>query len=261
MNNQSLGYNPNSTIGEMEPHLAPENMAVNQTYFSELVDLPSVNIFQKGECIDCLFPYCTENRYECHAPGGLKRILYEFHEDSNPIERCCCFHCRGFKMQINNIINPKNNISVLMEGRKPCSLVCLYGCGCGKPSLSVNITSPVGMNLGKAKLNYNSCFCAIFKNRIDIFDNAGQIRFCIRPNCFCIGCFCGSYAKCCDILYHIYQNDVAVGNVTKLTCNEFRTFCTKANDFTINFPPQAKPEEKMLIIIGVILLDYLSFPL
>ena len=260
MNNQQLGYNPtqeNSIIGMTSPNLG-DNQLIQPNYFNELADLPSVDIFQDTGCLDCLFPLCIPNKYRCHTPGGAQK-LYEFHEDSGCCERCCLYNCRGFTMNINNFVSPKNNVSVLMEGKKPCSLICYCGCGCGKPSLSVSLKSPQGMMLGKAQLNFDSCLCAICDNRIDIIDKAGQLRYCIKKKCFCIGCFAGCCAKCCDILFHIYQDNSEVGYVTKLGCDGIRLFFTKADNFTINFPSQASPEEKMLIIIGVILLDYFSF--
>ena len=45
----------------------------------------------------------------------------------------------------------------------------------------------------------------------------------------------------------------------KLKCSSCYTFCPKGDNYDISFPPNASPEEKFLIIIGVILLDYLSF--
>ena len=176
MNNQTPGYNAtqeNSSIGMTIPNSGDNQLIqMNQSYFNELADLSSVDIFQDTGCIDCLFPLCTTNRYRCHASGGNQK-LYEFQEESDCCERCCLYPCRSFTMNINNIVSPKNNVSVLMEGKKPCSLICYCGCGCGKPSLSVSLKSPQGMILGKAKLNFDSCFCAIFNNRIEIIDKAG----------------------------------------------------------------------------------------
>ena len=223
-----------------------------------MADLSSVDIFQDTGCIDCLFPLCISNKYRCHAPGETQK-WYEFQEESDCCERCCLYSCRSFTMNISNIVSPKNNISVLMEGKKPLSHICCCGCGCGRQSLSVDLKSPQGMKLGSAKLNFDSCFCAILKNHIEIIDKTDQLKYSIKPNCFWIGYACGCCSKCYEILYHIYQDDVEVGNITKLSCDGIRLFCTKADNLTINFPLQASPEEKMLIIIGVILLDYISF--
>ena len=67
-------------------------------------------------------------------------------------------------------------------------------------------------------------------------------------------------ARCCSILYNITDDKGAkVGQVEKLSCDGLGTCCPKADNYSIRFPPDASPGEKMLIIVGTILLDFLSF--
>lgn len=55
------------------------------------------------------------------------------------------------------------------------------------------------------------------------------------------------------------QDGQTVGTIIKDTCNDAVTFFTKADNYLINFPLNATPQDKMLLICGAILIDYLSF--
>ena len=126
--------------------------------------------------------------------------------------------------------------------------------------MSIRAISPQGYYLGKVEMNWDSCCCVYFCNpRIEILDNTGQIKYTIFANCYSIGVYCGCYTKCCDILYHIIQDNKRVGSMKKIPCDSCRICCTKADQFTLNLPKLATPEEKILLIIGCILIDYQSF--
>ena len=248
----------NATIA----HYMPPPLINSQGYFNELSSLNSVDIVQKTQCIDFFCGTCTENVFQVHYPDKKKRIIYEMHETSECCERCCCYRCRSFEMRVNNIINPQNQNSILMRGNKNCAIPCIYGCGCGKPEITINMDSPVTSYFGKVRMNYNNCFCAIFDNRIDILDKTGQLRYMIKRNCICIACFCGfssNCCKCCSLDFDIYEKNIVVGKITKLICDRIRIYCTKGDIYTINFPSSASPDDKMLLIMATILLDSLNF--
>jgi hypothetical protein len=258
MNPQIQNYaNNQNTNAEMIPYMPPP-LINEQGYFNELSDLNSVDIVQKTSYIDYLCP-CTENVFQVHYPDKQKRILYEMYEKSDCCERCCCFRLRSFNMKINNMTSQKNPNSILMDAHKICALPCIYGCGCGKPEITIDMKSPVQSHLGKVRMDYESCFCAICENRIDITDKSGNLRYVIKKSGVCIGCFGGCFCKCCSFDFDICENNNIVGKITKLTCDRIRIFCTKADIYTINFPSNASPEEKMLLIMGTILLDSLNF--
>lgn len=234
------------------------NSIFNESLFKELSILEKVSINQKTTCIDCLFPLCTPNEYEVYNTN-TNEILYEFQEDSACLERFCFYRCRGFLMKINNIVSSDNNKSVLVEGRKTCGIGIISCFGCEKPKIIVDVKTPHGFMLGKIAMNWNSCCCPTCSSRIDIIDNTGKLLYIIKANRFAIGSYCWHCTKCCDILYHIIQNDKKVGNMKKLSCENCRICCTKGDQFSIIFPTIATAEEKMLLIIGCVLIDYQSF--
>ena len=240
-------------------HSAPPIIIPNQSLFKELAGLEKVNINQRTSCLDYIFPLCTPNKYEV-LNYDTNEILYEFKEESECFERACCYTCRGFLMKINNIVTSNNNISVLLEGTKPFGVGLILYFGCQKPKIFVNVKTPQGFILGKIAMNWNSCCCPTCSTQIEIIDNTGKLIYIIRANSFAIGIYCCCHCtKCFEILYHIIQNDIKVGKMKKLTCDSCRICWTKGDQFSIFFPPQATPEEKMLLIIGCILIDYQSF--
>ena len=251
-----MNINPNETqTGLVNPSIPPR--VNNDAYFAELANLLNVRIIQKAACIEFLYPQCVPNRYEVVDPNGRK--MYELKEKSECCERCCCFPFRSFDMFINNITSVENNTSVSMEGSKNCAIPIMYFCGCGKPTFEVEVNSPIGFRIGSAKLNYNNCLCYICENRIDILDSSNSLRYIIKSNCCCLGYYLCHFTKCCDCSYNIIQNNQTVGTITKDTCNGAVTFCTNADNYSIAFPLNATPQDKMLLICGALLIDYLSY--
>ena len=231
------------------------NSYLNLKMVPELENLPKVNIIQEVEFIDCICYPCTQNKYGIVDPNTEEKI-FDLKENGLCLERFFCFPCRGFMMKINNT---GGNIRNTYDGEKGCSLPCLLGNGCGQPSIKVTLTAPNNKFLGSVKMDYENCCLSICSHKIIIRNEKKETKYYIQRTSYCIGCYCECFPKCCDILYHIYEGSQAVGEVKKVKCSSCYTFCPKGDNYSISFPPNASPEEKFLIIIGVILLDYISF--
>lgn len=263
-NNTYADNQPPENVIPMQPTVPGEKQQLKSSqgdsFFAELKDLTQVDIRQDASCIDCCLPMCTENVFNVFMPNSEQK-LYEFKEDSGCLERCCCYKCHSFKMKIHNFVNEKNSASVIMEGEKEFSCGILCNClGCGKPYLSVEVKSPQGLILGKTSMNYSCCCCACCSSKIEIVDNTGIAKYIVKGSCcFPVGCFCGPCAKCCSCSFGVNKDSQEVGVIKKNCCSSCRTWCTKATDYTINFPEEATPQEKMLIIIASILIDSQNF--
>ena len=232
---------------------------ISQTLFPDLLDLDIIDINQDTNCADCLFPVCFANDYEVLNELGQK--IYHLKEKSGCCERIFCYNCRGFNLTINKTITVNNNSNISLEGEKDCKLDYFECFGCGKPSISINVKYPKDSFLGKVSVNWNSCCFPKCSTRIEIFNSNNQLKYVIKANSCCcnIGICYNHLPKCCDILYNIYQNKEIIGKIEKLCCSNYRIFCTKGDKYRIYFPPIATPEEKMLLIIGCLLIDYQSF--
>ena len=93
----------------------------------------------------------------------------------------------------------------------------------------------------------------------EIYDPRGNLRYEVVGNCCQMGLCCGAdMKKLATIRFDITQNNMIVGSIRKLGAS-FGEFFTKADSYQIQFPPNATPEEKMLIIINGLMIDYLYF--
>ena len=250
--------NPNETQMVMGTPIIQPSINIDDC-FTELANLSYVKICQKASCVECLYPRCVPNRYDVVGPNDQN--MYYFTEKSDCCERYCFHPYRSFEMKIVNVTSSQNKKSVSMEGSKNCSIPFIFPFGCGKPVFSIDIKIPIGSRLGRVKLNYDNCCCYICSNHLDILDSSDNLKYIIRQNscCCCLGSAYGIYAKCCSIDYNIIQDNQIVGKITKDVCNGKITFCTKADNYTITFPLNASPQDKMLLICGAILIDYLSY--
>ena len=245
----------NNTAGEFNNTIA----SLNLDMVPELANLKKVKIIQDVEFIDCCCPRCTQNKYSVMIPDTDEKI-FDFKENGQCPERWFCFSCRGFMMKISNIGG--NATLNTYEGEKGCSYPCCLGNGCGQPSIKVTLTAPNHKFLGSVKMEYENRCCSICSHIIAIRDEKKNIKYHIQRTCYCIACYipgCSYLPKPCDTLYHIYEGKQVVGEVKRVKCSGCLTFCPKGDNYEINFPENASPVDKFLIINGVILLDYLSF--
>lgn len=244
--------------------------------FGELDGIEQVEIRQEASCLDYCVPRCTDNQYKVYyKPGGTgskdsEKVLYELaEEETSCLEKFCCYKCHSFTMKINNLVSERNTSSVILEGKKKfaAGIMCNFF-GCGKPVLPMEVKSPQVFVLGKAAMNWSLCCCSCCSSKIEIRDNGGNVKYTVVGNCCCpVGCYYdNAVTKICGCGYKINQIDEQtqksqpVGEIKKQSCCcSCRTWCTKAVDYTITFPPQASPEEKMLLIVGAILLDSQSY--
>lgn len=232
----------------------------NQSLLTPLANCSSVTIKQRASCAECNSPSSIPNLYHVYAEEDTNLEIYEFKEKSTWYERYCSFTCRGFEMIIRSVPTMQyHEQSIALRGTKECGLHIFCCCGCGKPKIITQVTVPTSEMIGIVKVNYQSCVCALCESKIEIFDASNQLRYTINRNCYCLGCYFYC-AKCCSVLYNITDDKgVKVGQIEKLSCDGIGTICPKADNYSIKFPPNSTPVEKMLLIVGTILIDYLSF--
>ena len=263
--NMHQGMNPNPSDSNQYTTSPFIKASGNNAVFAELDGIDQVDVKQDADCIDFCCPRCTNNLYNTvyyTGQDGQETKLYELREESDWLTRCCCYKCHAFKMNITNVTSQRNQTSVIMDGNKVFNCGIMFNCcGCGKPELKVEVKSPQGFVLGKALLNYSSFCCACCSSSIEIIDSSNAVKYKVKGNCCCpVGCYYDNVvSRCCSCSYKIIQEEQEVGVIKKKCCNSCKTCCTKATDYNITFPGSATPEEKMLIIIGTILLDYNSY--
>ena len=273
---QNMGQHQMQMPQNITP-MTQQNLGVNSgnSCFGELDGIEQVEIRQEASCLDYCFPRCSDNQYKVYykpgntGAGDSEKVLYELSEEGTSCpEKCCCYKCHSFTMKINNLVSERNTSSVTLEGKKKFAMgiICNFF-GCEKPVLPMEVKSPQVFVLGKAAMNWSLCCCSCCSSKIEITDNGGNVKYTVEGNICCpVGCYYdNACTKICSCSYKINQKDEqsqksqSVGVIKKNCCCSCRTWCTKAVDYTIDFPPQASPEEKMLIIVSAILLDSQSY--
>ena len=93
----------------------------------------------------------------------------------------------------------------------------------------------------------------------EVYDSVGNLRYEVEGDCCQIGLCCGdTVKKLASVEFKIKQNGATVGMLRKLGAN-FGEFFSKADSYQITFPQNASPEEKMLLIVDGLMIDYQYF--
>jgi len=254
--------NPNYTgapmVGYMPPALinGPDNFIYITDPLTELSRSSGAIIRQQIEVYEALTGCETQNRYHVFLQT-LDGIKYAFKcsERSDCCARCCCApDCRPLEIVIRHVVSieqiQKDYAKIFIRVDKPCKCGCLCFC---RPYMEVKLEDN-GAILGRVR---EPCTCCDLDS--EIYDPVGNLRYEVVGDCCQVGLCCGpDLEKLASIRFDIMQNGRAVGSIKKLG-SSFWEFFTKADSYQINFPQNATPEEKMLLIIDGLMIDYQYF--
>lgn len=210
---------------------------------------PQIAGATKGcELINQFLVYITDAQVE----NKLHFICREF---SNFCTKSCCCDCaRSFNLSINYVINNKETDENAYEepfglAKKDCACSCFC---CNREVLKVQLQEDC--NLGKV-IDLFTCGSP----RFQILDADGNCRYTLNLGCCQCGFLC---CNCSDVELSVYAfNDFTkqVGYFTKiLACCERVPY---ENNWIIRFPEAATAEDKFLMIMCVINIDYRYYEL
>lgn len=246
-----MGYMP-------PPNLitGPQNFVYIEDPMAELAKSTGAVIRQQIEIYEALTGCETQNRYHVFLET-LEGIKYAFKcsERSDCCARCCCApDCRPLEIIIRHVVTidevQKDYAKIFIHVDKPCKMGCCCFC---RPYMDVRLAD-TGRCLGMVR---EPCTCCDLDS--EIYDSNGNLRYRVVGDCCQIGLCCGAdIEKLASVRFDIIQNGMPVGNLKKLGAN-FGEFFTKADSYHISFPAHATPEEKMLLIIDGLMIDYQYF--
>ena len=171
-----------------------------------------------------------------------------------------CFCCFFFKIFIQHIKNQEmlnqnfdfKNYFATIE--KPYACTC---CCCGRPYMECNFSD--GTKIGKVIEAYTCC-----DPLFHIYDENGKIKYSITCDC-CQGSICcccrhsnqeERYSEC---LFEICEeNGNVVGHMKKHPSYGMQMY-SNSDTYSIEFPKNASPLDKLLFIFSTILIDYQYF--
>ena len=264
------GSNPYQAQGYANQPMPPTAMppvhfaGITYTYvldpMQELALSPSVLIRQQPQFFEQISGCESPNRYFVfsQSPQTGFKMLFKCKEQSECCQRnCCSASMREFVMDIKHIANAgalnENFQNSFVHVNKPFKCTC---CCLERPEMIANYSAN-GELVGKVKQPF-SCCDPIFT----IYDNAGTMRYYIYADCCQCGLCCsGPCAKMSEVTFNIYRDanmGQPIGSIVKKIAN-FSELITSADSYQVNFPADAKPNEKLLLIITGLMIDYQFF--
>ena len=264
------GSNPYQAQGYANQPMPPTAMppvhfaGITYTYvldpMQELALSPSVLIRQQPQFFEQISGCESPNRYFVfsQSPQTGFKMLFKCKEQSECCQRnCCSASMREFVMDIKHIANAgalnENFQNSFVHVNKPFKCTC---CCLERPEMIANYSAN-GELVGKVKQPF-SCCDPIFT----IYDNAGTMRYYIYADCCQCGLCCsGPCAKMSEVTFNIYRDanmGQPIGSIVKKIAN-FSELITSADSYQVNFPADARPNEKLLLIITALMIDYQFF--
>ncbi len=264
------GSNPYQAQGYANQPMPPTAMppvhfaGITYTYvldpMQELALSPSVLIRQQPQFFEQISGCESPNRYFVfsQSPQTGFKMLFKCKEQSECCQRnCCSASMREFVMDIKHIANAgalnENFQNSFVHVNKPFKCTC---CCLERPEMIANYSAN-GELVGKVKQPF-SCCDPIFT----IYDNAGTMRYYIYADCCQCGLCCsGPCAKMSEVIFNIYRDanmGQPIGSIVKKIAN-FSELITSADSYQVNFPADARPNEKLLLIITGLMIDYQFF--
>ena len=221
-----------------------------------------VLIRQEAQFLEQLTGCESPNRYYVfsQSPQAGMKLLFKCKEYSECCMRNCCpANNREFNMAIKHIATAANldeNFSTpFIDVRKPCKCTCFC---LERPEMLVRFGNQ-GQTLGRIKQPFTCCD-PVFST----YDSTGIVKYTIHGDCcqcglLCKNNFCG---KLSEVTFNIYKGNniasVPCGSITKKVATAAE-LVTSADSYQINFPPDANPQDKMLLIVAGLMIDYQFF--
>ena len=234
----------------------PQNFVYIQDPFTEIAQSYGAIIRQQPSFLEAATGCVTQNRYHVflETPYGVK-YAFKCHEHSDTCARCCCSsNARPLKMEMRHVISfqeyDTDLAKIFISIDKPFQCACCCFC---RPFMDVHLVD------NRQRLGHIREPCTCCDIETEVYDANGHLRYEIHGDCCQVGLCCGACAqKLSNSYFEIRQNGSIVVSIKKLSSN-IGEFFTKADSFQINFPANATPADKFLLIIAGLMIDYQNF--
>ena len=255
--NPMMGMGMNPMMGGMPGMMGfgPANFQYCEDPMKELVQCTGAIIRQEIEFFEVISGCETQNRYQVflQSPMGLK-YAFQCNEKSGCCSRCCCpNNCRSLEIIIKHLTSAMEDpdlANIYIKAQKPCAIGCFCCC---RPYIDV-VLHKDKKYLGKVSEPFTCC-----DRNAEVYDEFNQLRYRIVGDCCQTGLCCGSSAeKLTEIEFNILEGRKNVGLMKKMVASLGQYF-SKADTYKIIYPKTATPQEKLLLIIAGLLIDYQNF--
>ena len=229
-------------------------------------------IQQESDILEAVTGCQEPNNYQLFGklPNNEKFLIFKCREYSSCGMRCCCpVNCRGLVMKIKlalsedenndndndngndgNKDDEYNNSILFVEKNFKCPFF-----NCVRPEMKIFLTETNTL-LGTIE-NAFSCCDPVF----NIYDKEGKLIFYIESDCCQCGYICrnnciGKTEECVFFIYRENDKSNAIGEINKKAASSLLSI---ADNYSIIFPKNATIEEKVLLMISAVMIDYQYF--
>ena len=188
------------------------------------------------------------------SPSAGLKYAFKCNEISSCCARCCCSpDTRPLTMDIKHISSPAEFNADLSKTyfsiKKPC--MCPFLCIC-RPYMEVRNTD-TDKNFGK--IRHPCKFCG---SAFEVINEDNTVKYKIEGGCCEVGMCCFNCAKSKNVQFRIMEGENQNGLITKTPSKGYEKY-SNADSYTVQFPGKASPEEKMLLIVAALMIDYQYF--
>ena len=249
------GYGASPMYNKIQYVYAPDPMI-------ELSECNRAYIKQEPQFYEQITGWEAPNRYFVfsESPKGGIKLLFKCKEFSDWCDRnCCSASSREFHMFIKHIGTDQNlddNFrNTFVNVNKPFTCTCCCCC-CDRPVMFANYSRD-RKPLGRIKE-----LCSCCDPEFYTYDSFGKAKYYITGDyCQCGLCCGGMCEKLSEVVFNIFpaeKTTIPCGSIIKKPA-DFAELITSADSYQVNFPNNAKPEDKMMLIIATLMIDYQYF--
>ena len=241
------------------------------TMKSNLEKIQEVIINQESDILEAVTGCQEPNNYHIYGrlPNGEKMYIFKCREFSSCGMRFCCpVSCRELIMKIklaldeneNENNNNENNEETNEEEFNDCLIYIdkQYKCpflNCVRPEMKVYLAEKKSL-IGTIEEGFSCCDPVFI-----VYNNKGNEIYRIETDCFQCGFMCrnnclGKTDECVFFIYNNKNKENPLGEISKKAAASQLSI---ADNYSVIFPKNATVEDKLLLAIAGMMIDYQYF--
>ena len=229
---------------------------------SLLENINEIVVSQEADILEAVMGCQQPNNYHVYGrmkDGQLSYILKCREFSSCCMRICCSVDSREFSMKIKSAIqgeyentDDEEFSDSLININKSCRCPCIC---CIRPKMNIFLTDK-NKKLGSVEHDFSCCdpiFSIYDKNDNEIFYITAE---CCQCGLICRNNFLGKTDECHFFIYKSGEATAPVGDICKKAA---KSMFSIADNYSIILPNNSTPEEKVLLTIAGIMIDYQYF--
>ena len=228
---------------------------------SSLEQIQEMIIKQESDILEAVTGCQEPNNYHIYGklPNNEKFYIFKCREFSSCGMRFCCpVSCRGLIMKIKSAFDDNENDAdeeynnSLLYVEKEFKCPCL---NCIRPEMKIYITETNTL-LGTIEQAFSCC-----DPHFNVYDNDGKLLYYIESDCCQCGLMCrnncfGKTEECIFFIYSVNDKANPIGEINKKAAASLLSI---ADNYSVIFPKNSSIEEKILLTIAGVMIDYQYF--